>query len=442
MNVILIVADTWRRDHMGCYGNLWIRTPHVDALAARGSVFDNANFGSYPTLPCRNDILTGRYEFPWRGWSGPEPDAVTLSGLIDQAGKVAYFITDIYHHWRRGGGTYWWDFSGFELIRGQERDRWITDADIDVKYPAPEYAVKPLIKPHLKNTQFMRRDEADWFAPQVFAQACRWIRHNAAHEDFFLMVDSFDPHEPWDPPRYYTDLYDAPAYAGHEYVTPTYGPVEGYLTPAEFKHVQAMYAGEITMVDRWIGRLIGQVEDMGLMDKTMIVVATDHGTYNGDHGLVGKNRTLYRGLSHVPMIVWHPRLAGGRRIDALVQQIDLFPTILEAVGVDCPPGIHGCSLMPLLAGKDASAVGWRETALFGQHNAWCDLTDGEYVLHRGVRSGETLLFHLPSDAGEDSNLAESQPQALRRMSALLGEKLRAIEAPAELIETLGLGGGD
>ena len=217
MNTILIVADTWRRDHMGCYGNDWIRTPNVDRLAERGTVMDNCCFASYPTRPCRNDIITGRYTFPWQGWQGPVPDAVTLSGIIDKAGKVSYLITDIYHHWRRGGGTFWWDFSGFELIRGQERDKWFTDADIDIDYPAPEYRGTPKITPHLRNTQITRRDESDWFAPQVFSRACRWIRHNASHEDFFLMIDAFDPHEPWDPPPYYTNLY-APGYTGDEYV--------------------------------------------------------------------------------------------------------------------------------------------------------------------------------------------------------------------------------
>ena len=411
MNVILIVADTWRRDHMGCYGNEWIHTPNVDALAAEGTVFDNANFASYPTLPCRHDILTGRTTFPWRGWAGPEPDAVTLSGLVHDSGRVAYLITDIYHHWRRGGGTFWWDFSGFELIRGQERDRWITDADVDVKYPAPEYAEREQIKPHLRNAQFIRRDEEDWFAPQVFRRACRWLRHNAAHRDFFLMVDAFDPHEPWDPPRYFTDLYD-PGYEGHEYVAPRYGEIAGYLTDAELRHVQALYAGEITLVDKWIGRLIGEVRQLGLMDQTMIVVTTDHGTYNGDHGLVGKNRTLYRCLSHVPMIVRHPELAHGRRVEKLVQPIDLFPTVLEAVGADVPEGIHGRSLLGLLAGDDAP---WRDVALFGEHNKWCNLTDGEHVLHKSPRTGETLLFHLPTDPGEETNLAASRPDEVHRM---------------------------
>ena len=352
MNVILIVCDTWRRDLMGCYGNDWIRTPNIDRIARMGAVFENCYCGSFPTLPNRRDIITGRYEFPWRGWGPLEENDVTLSSLITKSGRVSYFITDVYHHWRRGG-NYRRDFSGFELIRGQERDNWITDVDIEIDYPAPEYEKTERIKPHLRNVKFLRKDEKDWFAPQVFSRAIRWIQHDASHKNFFLMIDSFDPHEPWDPPRYYTNLYDDPNYDGYEYVAPSYRPIEGYLSETEFKHVQAMYAGEITVVDGWIGFFLEQVEAIDLMDKTMIIITTDHGTYNGDHGQVGKLQThMYQGISHIPMIVWHPNLANGERFNQLVQPIDIFPTVLEAVGLKIPEGIHGKSLIPVLEGKD------------------------------------------------------------------------------------------
>jgi len=438
VNVVLIVADTWRRDHMGCYGNDWIRTPSVDELAKMGTVFENCNFGSYPTLPCRNDILTGRYEFPWRGWGGPDKDAVTLSGLVSKSDRVAYLITDVYHHWRRGGGTFWWDFTGFELVRGQERDGWITDTDLKIKYPAPQYEQDDsTIGPHLKNAKFSRHREEDWFAPKVFSQACRWIKHNRKHKNFFLMVDAFDPHEPWDPPRSYVSYYGNPTFEGNEYVAPTYGPVEGYLTEEEFKHVQALYAAEVTMVDRWIGKLVNQIKHAKLLDKTMIIVTSDHGTYNGDHGLVGKNRQLYRCLSHTPMVVWHPEFAHGKRLENIVQPVDLFPTILEAVGLDVPDDIHGRSWLGAL---EADGEGdSRDAALFGWHDQWCNVTDGRYVLHRPLGDDdETMLFDLEKDPGEENNLAKSKAKAkqLSRMSALLLDKLKEIDAPAELIAKL------
>jgi len=442
LNVILIVCDTWRRDLMGCYGNDWIRTPNIDRIAKMGTVFENCYCGSFPTLPNRRDIITGRYEFPWRGWGPLEENDITLSGLITRSGRISYFITDVYHHWRRGG-NYWRDFSGFELIRGQERDNWITDADIEIDYPAPEYEKTERIKPHLRNVKFLRKSEKDWFAPQVFSRAMRWIQHNASHKDFFLMIDSFDPHEPWDPPRYYTNLYDDPNYDGYEYVTPSYRPIEGYLTETEFKHVQAMYAGEITMVDRWLGFFLEQVEIMGLMDKTMIIITTDHGTYNGDHGQVGKLQThMYQGISHIPMIIWHPEFGHGERLKQLVQPIDIFPTVLEAVGLKVPKNIHGKSLIPLLEGKDEEL---RDAAIFGRFNFSYNVTDGEYVLYRWLPHtppadgmSKTALFHLPSDPKEENNIAESDDKTLLRMQRLLKRKLEEINAPQELLKRLGL----
>jgi len=442
MNVILIVCDTWRRDHIGCYGNDWIHTPNVDRLAESGTVFEGFYCASFPTLPCRRDIITGRYEFPWRGWGGLEKDDVTLSGLIHESGRVSYFITDIYHHWGKAAGNFWCDFSGFELIRGQERDRWITDTDAEPDYPAPEYVDTPRIKPHLKAAKLIRKNEEDWSSPQVFSHAIRWIQHNAAHEDFFLMIDAFDPHEPWDPPRYYTDLYGDPDYNGHEYVSPSYRAIEGYLTEEEFRHVQAMYAGEITMVDKWLGRFLDQVESMGLMDKTMIMITTDHGTYNGDHGQLGKLQThMYQGISHTPMIIWHPEYGHGKRVKQLAQPIDIFPTTLEAVGLDIPEDIHGKSLIPVLRNGDDEPL--RDAAIFGRLNMSHNVTDGEYVLYhfQRPRSEEEIkpaLFHLPSDPNEENDLTSSHPEELARMQKLMLDKLEEIGAPEKVKDRLGL----
>jgi arylsulfatase A-like enzyme len=449
MNVILVCCDTWRRDHLGCYGNSWIQTPNLDRLAREGTVFENAYCGSFPTLPCRNEILTGQYQFPWRGWAGPDPAATTLSGLIADSGRVSYLITDIYHHWRRGGGTYWWDFSGFELIRGQERDRWITDGDVNVVYPAPAYETGVKIGPHLKNAAFVRRDEEDWFAPQVFSRAIRWIQHNAGHQDFFLMIDGFDPHEPWDPPDHYTALYGDPDYKGHDYVAPEYGRIEGYLTQEEFARVKALYAGEITMVDAWIGRLLDQVERMGILDDTLILFMTDHGTYQGDHGQVGKLQSyMYQGISHIPMIARHPQLGRGQRLPQLVQPVDIFSTTLEAVGVEAPDGVHGHSLIPLLRGDRDAAT--RQAAIFGRAGSDVNVTDGEYTLYHHPKAGQkrieasgdpflprkTVLFHLPSDPEEENELAQSRPEEVERLQRLRNEQLEAINAPAEMLNRL------
>jgi arylsulfatase A-like enzyme len=476
MNTILVVLDTWRRDHSGCYGNEWIHTPNINRFAEKSAVFENAYLASYPTLPCRRDIATGRYEFPWRGWGGLEPDDTTLAGVINDVEKVSYFMTDIYHHWSSNNGSgYWRPFTGFDIVRGQERDKYITDSDIEfdnrsLGYPPHVRAQEP----HFRNVQYIRQEERDWFSPQLFSRAARWIQHNADHEDFFLMIDSFDPHEPWDPPRHYINMYADPGFDGKEYVVAPYGPVDENLTEAELKHVQALYAGEISMADRWFGYFMEQVERMGLMENTMIILTTDHGTHNGSHGRTGKNWVLWDEISHIPLIIWHPEFGQGTRPRQFAQPIDYFPTVLEVAGLEAPDGLHGQSLIPWL--KDPSAEDNRDAILFGFFGGTCNLTDGEYVLFQGVefdlplysyssiianrkafnwnsegkircRAGgkfveerdKTRLYHIPSDPGQENNIAETHPEKLLRMQKLMVRKLGEIDAPAELLTRFGLG---
>lgn len=473
MNVILLVCDTWRRDHSGIYGNNWIHTPNINAFAARSAVFENAYFGSYPTLPCRRDIATGKLEFPWRGWGGLERDDATLPGLLGAAGKTSYFITDVYHHWGRDAGTYWKDFSGFDLVRGQERDGYMTDTDVQFDVRPLDYPPhNRLEEPHFRNSQVIRKQEQDWFSPQVFSRAARWLQHNRDRRDFFLMVDAFDPHEPWDPPRYYVDMYDD-ARGVKEYPVSPYGPVDKNLSPAELKRVKALYAAEITMVDRWLGMLFSQIHALGLMDNTMIVLTTDHGTHNGDHGRTGKNFVLWEEICHIPLIVWHPRLGNGARPAQFAQPMDLFPTILEAVGIEPPAWTHGRSLLPYLENPEAPDA--RDAILFGEFKFSCNLTDKEYTLYQGVDPSnpplysysqivskwaskdwgpfdgvrrlvgpnnadtgdsprsETRLYHLPSDPKQENNIAAREPATLKRLQKRMIEKLEEIDAPKELM---------
>lgn len=213
MNVIAIMLDSLHRDHLGCYGNNWIRTPNIDRFAASAAIFDNAYLGSYPYLPARRDIWTGRYEFPFRGWGGLEAKDREFSGLLSQvndkpgcqlpepdrwaAAMTSMLILD---NWLLlyPDGNYHRSFAGWDFIRGQEGDRWITDPDIPIVFPCDPAKLRwahPEIAQHLRNTAG-RRAESDWFAPQVMQTAIDWLDRNHRTQDFLLWIDCFDPHEP------------------------------------------------------------------------------------------------------------------------------------------------------------------------------------------------------------------------------------------------------
>ena len=124
LNVVLLVADTFRRDHVGCYGCDWIKTPNLDRLAAEGVVFDRAYTGSYPTVPCRKDVMTGRWTFPWTGWSPLEKDLKIIPQVMRTAGYTTQFVLDT-PHLIKDGYNFDRGWHGWHWVRGQETDRWM-----------------------------------------------------------------------------------------------------------------------------------------------------------------------------------------------------------------------------------------------------------------------------------------------------------------------------
>jgi len=406
VNVILIITDTMRRDHLGFYENEWIHTPNLDRLASESCIFENAYAASFPTVPNRYDVMTGRFGFIEFDWSPLPAKATVISEALGQAGLTTMMIADTPHILQRG---YHFDrgFSGWEWIRGQENDRWRT-APKDPGLPAaPEKLRSPegAVKQHLRNTA-TRRVEADCFCARTMATACDWLEENA-QEDFFLYVDTFDPHEPWDPPQWYVDLYD-PGYQGEEVSYPVYGPAD-YLSEAELKHMRALYAGEVTLVDAWVGRLLSRVEQLGLMDNTAIIYTTDHGFYHGEHNLTGKSiiwegghadARLYSEVARIPLLIRLPEGERGRRVEAYAQPPDFAPTILELMGVETPETVQGMSLGPVMRGEQAQTRPFALTTGGLAHDPSggrpTTITEGEWSLIYSGSPNTPVMHHLTS----------------------------------------------
>ena len=285
MNVIWIVADTFRQDHLGAYGNPYIRTPSLDALAARSVRFDRHYAGGFPTMPTRADHATGRWTMSFMGWEPLSDDVETLAELLARSGfhTAASVDTPFY---LRGGMNYDRGFQTFFAYPGQSL------ADVELLPRGRE----------ARDARAAWRFESDRNVAQTVTRAMRWLELHSK-EDFFLYIDTWDPHEPWDAPTYYTELY-LPGY-DDEVVRPTYGywrDEPGY-TEERVATAHATYCGEVTMVDTWVGYLLRLVENMGLMEDTAIIFTSDHGFYFGEHGgLFGKmtlarqaDGTLYEG---------------------------------------------------------------------------------------------------------------------------------------------------
>ncbi len=356
-NVIMIVSDTFRRDHLRCYGNDWIHTPNLDKLAAESYVFDNAWTANFPTLPNRYDVMTGRFGFIEYDWSPLPRDVTVLQQVLTDAGYVTMMVADTPHILQRGS-HFDRGFMGFWWVRGQENDR-LSTSPRDVKFPCdPSKLRNPdtTVVQYLRNVS-KRRCEEDYFPAQTMRYAAEWLEENK-DEPFFLYVDTFDPHEPWDPPQWYVDLYD-PGYKGEKVFYPRYAPAD-YLTKRELKHMRALYAGEVTLVDTWVGYLLRRVDELGLRDNTAIIFTTDHGFYLGEHNITGKsfiwpggsaNCPLYTEVARIPLMIRLPGQQRARRVRQIVQPPDIMPTILDLLGVDIPDTVQGMSLVPVMEGS-------------------------------------------------------------------------------------------
>ena len=430
MNVIVLVADTWQFNYLGCYGNPWIQTPNIDALAGDAVVFENAYAEGCPTVPTRRALLTGRYTLPYGGWIPLSADDLTLADILWHHGMYSALITDTSPmHLPRFG--YERGFDQVRYFRGQEFDHFYSHdhcrLDPD-RFHKPAYHRRPgREKEEMLASLYCRQElmdylpqrqhwhtDADQMAAKVAESALEYLEGRDRNRPFLLWLDSFDPHEPWDPPSVWDPNlkcpYD-PDYQGQEIINPVPTYVEGYLTGAEEHHIRMLYAEKITMVDKWLGRVLDKLKDTGLYDNSLIVFLSDHGQPLGrgehGHGIMRKCRPWpYEELVHIPLMVRLPG-AGPGRISSFVQTVDVAPTIMEYLGVTSRvKQMQGKSLLPLIRGEEEKL---RDFAIAGYYNfSWSIITEDWSYVHW---LEDKHFKENPLDAAAAVGLAEYQEKA-------------------------------
>ena len=290
-----------------------------------------------------------------------------------------------------------------------------------------------------------------------------------AGEPFFLYVDTWDPHEPWDAPRWYTERY-LPGYDGR-LVNPAYTTLENLAqfgcTVEDVAIARACYSGKLEMVDRWLGRFLDTVDALGLRDGTAVVFTTDHGFCFGEHDLFGKmiadrSRTdpgmrrwlrspLWRDIANVPLLV---RLPGNRsRADArLVSAIDLAPTITDLFGLETPEQFLGSSLLPLVTspqgpgrevaisamplanvGTDLVSVVDDVTRQVGEWQPITVTTD-DWTMLWSIRDEPCELYDRRSDRGQRANVASEHPGEVERLHSLMISELELADASSHHLD--------
>ena len=374
LNVLLITLDTTRADRLGCYGYAAAKTPHLDALARGGVLFRNVYAQAPLTLPSHCSIMTGLdplgHGVHNNGSYVLGPEHTTLAEVLGGKGfRTAAFVASFSVDSRFGIGQ------GFAVY----------DDSFQAGQPfKPVNSERP--------------------ADQVAALFSSWLAGQAG-EPFFAWVHFFDPHLPYRPPAPYDREF-----AGNP------------------------YDGEVAFMDEAVGAVVGRLRDKGLLDRTLVVAAGDHGEAFGEKVELGHGVFLYDGTMRVPLIVSAPgRLPGGRSVGTRVRLTDIFPTVLDMLGLPVPDGIDGESLVPLAAGKrEADRDAYIETFYPRENYGWSELVGLVSGKWKYIRAPRPELYDLAADPGETRNLAT----AAGSVAAELGRKLEAVVRAGA-----GVGGG-
>ena len=404
-NAVVVLLDSLNRHMLGAYGGDEFETPNLDAFAAQSTRFDKHFTGSLPCMPARHDILCGSLDFLWRPWGSIELWEEPISEPLRQAGVTTMLVTDHPHLFEVGGENYHTEFRGWEYLRGHEGDPWKTRPD-------PSWTGAPALPASKGRGQFYNtsrtwlKEEADFPGPKTMATAAQWVTDNAhSHERFFLFVDEFDPHEPFDTPKPWANKYD-PTWQDDLLIWPPYGTdivANGVLSKREARHVRANYGSKLSMIDHWFGKLIHSLKASGHWEDTLVMVCTDHGHYLGEKDIFGKPGVPhYEPMGHTPLMVHYPGTVPGST-GALTTNVDIHATLLDFFGVNAGHTTHGQSMLPLLNGTATRIRDWALSGVFGR---WVHLIDDTHKYARCPTNADNLPLSMWSNRWSTMPIAQ------------------------------------
>lgn len=420
-NILLLYTDQQRWDALARAGNPHIHTPNLDRLAADGVMFTNAFCNNPVCMPSRQSMLSGQY---------PSSLGCCCNGIeMDETVPMIHTVLKPYgYHAANIGKLHFKNHSdrdhrephpsyGFDtLILSDEPGcyddayiKWVEANDpaaVDVcRCTSPPACVGERIEKQPRNTQHPYVFEGPEHLTHTAFVADQTIEFLRRHRDdtFFAIAGFFAPHAPLNPPRRFVDMYD-PATLPLPLMNDDQNGLG--LSDDQWREVKAYYYALVTHVDDQVGHILAALDELGLADDTVVVFTSDHGEYLGDHGAVQKGPPGFDSCVHVPLIVRYPRvIASGETSDALIEAVDIAPTLMDLCGVQTPPIFQGRSFAPLLKGEPYEL---RESIFIEYRDpfqlSWKAVRTHA---HKYCRSGAgaELLFDLAADPGELTDLA-------------------------------------
>jgi arylsulfatase A-like enzyme/Flp pilus assembly protein TadD len=394
-HLLLVTFDTLRADRLGCYGSRDVETPNFDRLAREGAMAERATVHVPLTRPSHISLFTGmlptRHGVRDNISPARVPDVPTLATVMKAEGfRTAAFVSSLVL--ASGGGLE----RGFDLYSD----------DFGSAERGEDMFMTSLQK---------RGDE-------TIEEATAWLASNREAR-LFTWIHLYDPHEPYEPPEPYRSRYSG-----------------------------RPYDGEVAWSDELLGRLDRALEKLGLAENTLLVVTSDHGEGLGEHRETLHGFFIYESTLSVPLLVRGPGVVPGSRLARLVRTVDLFPTLVEMMGIETPVGVElsGASFVGALRGgpPPAEPAAYAETLVPLLHFGWSDLRAIRRGKWKYIQAPRPELYDLEADPMEIENLAAEQPDLIRGMRGALGQELERERAagagevtagsvPQELLDKLG-----
>ena len=389
MKAIMIMFDSLNRRMLSCYGCQDIQTPNFDRLSQRTVTFDQCYIGSMPCMPARRELHTGRYNFFHRGWGPLEPFDDSMPEMLRKNGIYTHLVSDHQHYWEDGGATYHTRYSSWEANRGQEGDPWMGMVAEPEGLPQDPYSkmvrqrMTAMGLPNIKRNDAVNRmfltQEEDMPQSRTFRGGLDFIARNHEEDNWFLQIETFDPHEPFFASERFKKMYPDPdGYDGPDFDWPDYKKADE--PESQRNHCVNRYKALLSMCDYNLGLVLDAMDQYDLWKDTMLIVNTDHGFLLGEHEWWGKcTMPHYNEVAHIPFFLWNPKVGcAGQRRHSLVQTIDIAPTLLNWFGLEPTADMMGRDLTPVLV--DDTRI--RDYALFGTHGEFVNITDGRYIYMR------------------------------------------------------------
>jgi choline-sulfatase len=391
-NVVVLLIDTLRADKLKAFNaKSRVKTPHADAVAEKGTVFELAQSPENWTKPSVASILTSLYP--------------TSHGAKRDTSRLPDSALLLSEHYKANGFS-----TATFLANGYVSDKFGFKQGWD----------------HYTN---YIREGRNTEAGNVFKEAGDWLEKNGKDGRFFVYIQTIDPHVPYDPPAQFLEMYDAREYTGQ--VKPRMTPVllerakknppEVTFDASDKRRIEALHDAEISYHDDEMGKFIEKVEKLGLWKDTLFVITSDHGEEFNDHGSWGHGHSTYQELLHVPLLFHQPGAVPAGRVSTVVSTIDIAPTVLELTGVPPMPAAEGTSLAGYFRGQPPA----RPAVAFS------DFLDDRRVITTGrwklvLRGLLADFFDLEEDPGEKNVLQVNKyPVAMRYCRVMLGQFLGA-----------------